>query len=185
MNINDHFILSKILVPFFDNLHFLTKKELDFKDWKNILKLKTHAAYARHLSKEGADLIMEIAKNMNNHRLSNYKVESETSLNNIAYVPAPAGVTPAELYTNSSEVVASETVTQSESSLKGNCYKLHVRAANEILVEKVNDLLSRPSNFEITSNGKIFIKSEQKFFFLFLRQRKCRNWSIWSRRCIN
>jgi len=32
LNINDHFILSKILVPFFDNLRFLTKKELDFKD---------------------------------------------------------------------------------------------------------------------------------------------------------
>src|ERR1700750_1134500 len=33
-----------------------------------------------------------------------------------------------------------------------------------ILLEKINSLLSRPSNFEVTSNGKIFIKSEQKFF---------------------
>jgi hypothetical protein len=41
LNINDHSFLSNIIVPFFNKLHFQTKKELDFKDWKNILDLKT------------------------------------------------------------------------------------------------------------------------------------------------
>jgi hypothetical protein len=33
--INDHSILSHIIVPFFNKLNFLTKKELDYKDRKN------------------------------------------------------------------------------------------------------------------------------------------------------
>ncbi len=32
LNINDHSFLSHILVPFFNKLNFLTKKELDYKD---------------------------------------------------------------------------------------------------------------------------------------------------------
>ena len=46
LNINDHSFLINILIPFFDKLKFLTKKELDYKDWSNILKLKTHGATA-------------------------------------------------------------------------------------------------------------------------------------------
>ncbi len=131
LNINDHFILSKILVPFFDNLRFLTKKELDFKDWKNILELKTQGW---HLSKEGANLIMEISKNMNNYRLSTYNLANDPTLNN------------------------------KETELKPVLNFEHLDIKNKILLEKVNYLLSRPSNFELTPNGKNFIKSEQKFF---------------------
>ena len=61
-----HF-LSHIIVPFFNKLNFLTKKELDYKDWKNILELKTHGW---HLSEEGANLIVAISSHMNNNRLS-------------------------------------------------------------------------------------------------------------------
>ena len=32
LNINDHSFLSHIIVPFFNILNFLTKKELDYKD---------------------------------------------------------------------------------------------------------------------------------------------------------
>lgn len=32
LNINDHSFLSHIIVPFFNKLNFLTKKELDYKD---------------------------------------------------------------------------------------------------------------------------------------------------------
>lgn len=32
LNINDHSFLNHILVPFFNKLNFVTKKELDFKD---------------------------------------------------------------------------------------------------------------------------------------------------------
>ena len=35
---------------------------------------------------------------------------------------------------------------------------------NKILLEKVNSLLSRLYNLELTPNGKLFIKSEHKFF---------------------
>ena len=63
-----HSFLSHIIVPFFNKLNFLTKKkELDYKDWKNILELKTHGW---HLSEEGANLIVAISSHMNNNRLS-------------------------------------------------------------------------------------------------------------------
>ena len=72
-----HSFLSHIIVPFFNKLNFLTKKkELDYKDWKNILELKTHGW---HLSEEGANLIVAISSHMNNNRLSS-NVSSSTKL---------------------------------------------------------------------------------------------------------
>jgi hypothetical protein len=41
LNINDQNYLNNFLVPFFNNLIFLTKKDLDYKDWRTILELKT------------------------------------------------------------------------------------------------------------------------------------------------
>ena len=86
LNINDQSFLSHIIVPFFNKLNFLTplvrnprgkdKKELDYKDWKNILELKTHGW---HLSEEGANLIVAISSHMNNNRLSS-NVSSSTKL---------------------------------------------------------------------------------------------------------
>jgi len=67
LNINDQNYLSNVLVPFLNQLVFLTKKRLDYKDWRNILELKTQGW---HYSTEGAELIMALAMRMNNNRLS-------------------------------------------------------------------------------------------------------------------
>ena len=131
LNINDHSFLSHIIVPFFNKLNFLTKKELDYKDWKNILELKTHGW---HLSEEGANLIVAISSHMNNNRLSS-NVSSSTKL----ISPADCELRTVELNT--------------EKKLN---YKL--------LLEKVKNILNKPSNFEVYPDGKIFIKSEQKFW---------------------
>ena len=117
LNINSHSFLIDLLVPFFDKLNFISKKELDYKDWKNILKLKSSGW---HLSKEGANLIMALASYMNNNRLSsNIKILNSNSENFLNY---------------------------------------------NLLNEKIKIILNKPSNFEILPDGKIFIKSEQKFW---------------------
>ena len=117
LNINSHSFLIDLLVPFFDKLNFISKKELDYKDWKNILKLKSSGW---HLSKEGANLIMALASYMNNNRLSsNIKILNSNSENFLNY---------------------------------------------NLLNEKIKIILNKPSNFEIWPDGKIFIKSEQKFW---------------------
>ena len=114
LNVNDHNFLNTILVPFFNNLIFLTKKDLDYKDWRTILELKTQGW---HYSKEGADLITALLMRMNNHRLSN-------NGNNLSIIPDVNNIN---------------------------------------LDEKVLELLSRPSNFEVHPDGKIFIKSEKVY----------------------
>lgn len=56
--------------PFFDNLTFHTKKELDYKDWKNILLLREKGF---HYTAEGLELIQSTLKQMNRNRLSTYE----------------------------------------------------------------------------------------------------------------
>lgn len=58
---------SKCLIPFFDNLTFVSKKDLDYKDWKTIANLKLSGV---HLTKQGKELILSICNQMNNNRLS-------------------------------------------------------------------------------------------------------------------
>lgn len=81
---------------------------------------------------------------MNNHRLSTYKSTSDIF---------------EEIVTDFKfkSVTTYETVGEQNLLLK-------VENENKILLERINTLLSKPSNFEITSNGKIFIRSEKKFF---------------------
>jgi hypothetical protein len=134
LNINDHSFLINILVPFFNKLNFLTKKESDYKDWRNILELKTHGW---HLSEEGANLIVAISSHMNNNRLSSNM---------------PSFIRTKLIYPGDCKVASVSTV------------KLNTEKNSNLLLEKVKDLLSRPSNFELYPDGKIFIKSEQKFW---------------------
>ena len=142
LNINDHSFLINILIPFFSKLQFLTKKELDFKDWKNILNLKTHGW---HLSTEGANLIKEISRNMNNKRLSTNhsilkikqaKKSNDSKLPKLDEIPT--------------------TTLNLEKTLQSR--------TRELILDKVKNLLNQPSNFEIYPDGKIYIKSEQKFW---------------------
>lgn len=59
--------ITNVLVPFFDSLIWLSKKELDYKDWKLILRMKNQG---KHFMDEGKELISLIANGMNNNRLS-------------------------------------------------------------------------------------------------------------------
>ena len=62
-----HYIFIKKSI----NSIFYTKKELDYKDWKTIFKIKE---LDLHYTKEGKYLIDFILGQMNNNRLSTYKL---------------------------------------------------------------------------------------------------------------
>lgn len=59
--------ITNIFIPFLDSLNWRSKKQLDFKDWKNILMLKEQG---HHLSEKGAKVIDLILSQMNSNRLS-------------------------------------------------------------------------------------------------------------------
>jgi hypothetical protein len=65
--------ITNILVPFLDNLSWLSKKKLDYIDWKLILAIKNQG---KHFTDEGKELISLISKRMNNNRLSTNKAKS-------------------------------------------------------------------------------------------------------------
>ena len=74
--------ITNVLVPFLDSLTWLSKKELDYNDWKLILTLKNQG---KHFIEEGKELILSISKRMNRNRLST--VTSQPSANNIQESP--------------------------------------------------------------------------------------------------
>nr|UYG49005.1 NADH dehydrogenase subunit 4 [Rhizoctonia sp.] len=59
--------ISKVFIPFLQELIFLSKKELDFKDWLIVTQLKLKGL---HLTLEGKELIKSICNRMNVNRLS-------------------------------------------------------------------------------------------------------------------
>ena len=109
--------INIVLIPLFDSLIWQSKKLLDFKDWKQVAKLKEKGL---HFTDEGKELIKWIIGQMNSKRLSTH---------------ASGGYTKAGNNTLES--------------------KMHA------LIEK---LLNGPSNFEIRENGRIFIKSLNKYY---------------------
>lgn len=111
LTVRDFDFIKDTLLPFFDNLTFHTKKELDYQDWKNIILLKEKGF---HYTTEGLDLIELTLNQMNSRRLS-------TNVN---------GTLP----------------------------------DRELLLSKINELLSRPSNFE-SVDGKIYIKYIGKYYY--------------------
>lgn len=60
-------ILNNYLVPFFNNMPFLTKKGQDFKDFKIICGVVHNGAYRKDEIKK---LILKLSYTMNNYRLS-------------------------------------------------------------------------------------------------------------------
>jgi len=67
-------LLNNYFIPFFDDLLFISKKGLDFKDFKLICA----AVYnGLHKSEEIRSLILKLSYNMNNFRLSTSKQSSE------------------------------------------------------------------------------------------------------------
>ena len=102
--------IKDILLPFFDRLTFYTKKELDYKDWKNIILMSEKGF---HYTTEGIELLQSTLKQMNSNRLS--------------------------------------------TNVKNNLLD------RKLFLSKMNELLSRPSNFEL-KDGKIYIKSTGGYY---------------------
>lgn len=65
------FIIN-VLIPFFDSLIWHTKKEIDYKDWKTILNIKSLGLDS---TEKGKELIKLIVRQMNNNRLSTAGLE--------------------------------------------------------------------------------------------------------------
>lgn len=66
--VKDLKFIESAIIPLFDKLTWHTKKELDYQDWKDIIKLRKNGV---HYLPEGEALIKRIARQMNKHRLSN------------------------------------------------------------------------------------------------------------------
>lgn len=66
--VKDLKFIESVIIPLFDKLTWHTKKELDYQDWKDIIKLRKNGV---HYLPEGEALIKRIASQMNKHRLSN------------------------------------------------------------------------------------------------------------------
>jgi hypothetical protein len=63
--------ISQVLLPFFQNLEWVSKKELDFVDWISILKIKQLGIRSLRLHMEqGVAMIQRLIGQMNNNRLS-------------------------------------------------------------------------------------------------------------------
>jgi len=67
LNVTKTEFISQVLVPFFQKMVWVSKKEIDFIDWVSILKLKE---LGLHHSKEGVLMIDRLLNQMNNNRLS-------------------------------------------------------------------------------------------------------------------
>nr|YP_009568437.1 hypothetical protein [Drechslerella brochopaga]QBL02519.1 hypothetical protein [Drechslerella brochopaga] len=104
--------IANVLIPLMDSLSWHSKKELDYKDWKSILKLKKMGL---HWEKKGKIVIELIISQMNLNRLS----------------------------TNAAKLSQPDRVK---------------------LTRNIDKLLNGPSNLEIKANGRIFIKSLNKYY---------------------
>lgn len=67
IKISDTAFLNEIIIPFFKDLQFITKKGKDFKDLTTIMEIKK---LSLHKTKQGKELITEIVGRKNNNRLS-------------------------------------------------------------------------------------------------------------------
>lgn len=75
----DFLFLTDYLIPFLDKFVFLSKKELDYLDWKTAVKIKSEK---KHLSDEGSNIIKLICSRMNVNRRSNYTNNLNHSVDN-------------------------------------------------------------------------------------------------------
>jgi hypothetical protein len=78
IQISDSDFIKNVIIPFLDNLIWLSKKRLDYLDWKTILKLKSEG---KHYLPEGKEIILSICNRMNQNRLSTNITESEELFN--------------------------------------------------------------------------------------------------------
>lgn len=74
LTIKNQLYIVNVLIPLFDSMVWLTKKELDYKDWKVVLKFRE---LGLHYTKDGLKVIGQIFNLMNNNRLTSNKILSE------------------------------------------------------------------------------------------------------------
>jgi len=67
ITVNQTDFIMNVILPFFDSLIWLSKKEQDYQDWKLNLNIINQG---KHFTEEGKELISLIAKTMNNNRLT-------------------------------------------------------------------------------------------------------------------
>jgi LAGLIDADG DNA endonuclease family protein len=67
LRVSHRLFISKILIPFFDRLTFISNKGLDYNKWKVIFQLKEKG---HHLHPEGLEVIEWLLSQMNSQRLS-------------------------------------------------------------------------------------------------------------------
>lgn len=75
LTIKNQIFLAKVLIPFFDSMIWLSKKELDYKDWKVALNLRD---LGLHFTKDGLKVLDQIFNQMNNNRLTSNKIHNNT-----------------------------------------------------------------------------------------------------------
>lgn len=71
-DIRDIRILHNYFIPYLNKLDFLSKKSLDFSDFKIICKAVYNGV---HKNSDLKDLLVKLSHSMNDFRLSNYKAE--------------------------------------------------------------------------------------------------------------
>lgn len=77
LQITHSLFIGNIIIPFFDDLTFRSKKWLDYKDWRTIFKLRENG---HHYSTECWEVIKLIFSQMNNRRLSTYKEKESLNM---------------------------------------------------------------------------------------------------------
>ena len=115
--------IKNVLIPFFDNLIWLSKKELDYQDWKLIFNIKLQG---KHFTDEGKEIMSLLHLGMNEKRLSTNLIKNSSGLLTDNY----DATLPRKNRWSYAEIIA-----------------------------RALELLSTPSNYEIHSNGKIWVKS--------------------------
>jgi len=76
--VTDFSFIIDYLIPFLDTLVFLSIKELDYLDWKTVIKIK---AFKKHLTEEGSATIKQIISRMNRNRKSTASKNLNNDLN--------------------------------------------------------------------------------------------------------
>jgi len=66
--------ILNVFIPFLDSLTFISKKGLDYQDWRTVAFLRK---YGKHLTAEGKVLITNICNRMNSNRLTTKAIDSE------------------------------------------------------------------------------------------------------------
>jgi hypothetical protein len=74
--VTDFSFIRDYLIPFLDNLVFVSIKELDYLDWKSAIKIK---ALKKHLTEEGSAIIKLIISRMNTNRRSTAALRKSSS----------------------------------------------------------------------------------------------------------